>query len=203
MTRRFLHGAMTVAVVAALGGVLSLPAQAAVVGIYAYPQAGQDQEQQSRDEFECSQWASRETGFDPMQTPPPASSGYAYQPPPPPPPTSGEPKGTFGIGSRSYSEGGLLQDAAIGGALGAVGGAIAGDAGEGALLGAGASLLFGGVQRLAEGEKQQAQQQQPAAQYQPPPPAYDTQAQQSYQRGLGEFRKAYGACMSSRQYTVR
>lgn len=196
--KRVTRSAAKLTLTLALGAAVS-PVLAAVAGIYAYPQAGQPQDLQARDEFECSQWAGRETGFDPLQPPPAAQGQYAYVPPPPPPQQSQQ-QGTFGIGARPYSEGGVLQDAAIGGALGALGGAIAGDAGKGAALGAGASLLFGGLQRLNAGEKQQYQQQ---PQYQPPPPSYDSAASYQYNQRLGEFRKAYGACMSARRYTVR
>jgi hypothetical protein len=36
-----------------------------VVTVYAYPLHGQTPEQQDRDHYECSQWATQQTGFDP------------------------------------------------------------------------------------------------------------------------------------------
>ncbi|HYL01987.1 MAG TPA: glycine zipper 2TM domain-containing protein [Steroidobacteraceae bacterium] len=33
--------------------------------VYAYPMHGQDAQQQDRDHYECSQWATQQTGFDP------------------------------------------------------------------------------------------------------------------------------------------
>ena len=54
-------------------------------GVFAYPTGGQDQQQQSKDQFECHQWSVQQSGFDPtvpaqqqasQQTaPPPSSSG--------------------------------------------------------------------------------------------------------------------------------
>ena len=57
-------------------------------GVFAYPTGGQDQQQQSKDQFECHQWSVQQSGFDPtvpqqqpqvaQQTaPPPDSSGGA------------------------------------------------------------------------------------------------------------------------------
>jgi hypothetical protein len=196
---------LSAAIVAAicLAGAATSSVAAEVAGLYAYPRSGQDQNQQSRDEFDCSQWAQQQTGFNPYQTPPPASTAYAPPPPPPPPPQQ-QSKGVLGIGSRDYKDGGLIQDGAIGAGLGAVGGAIAGDAGQGAALGAVASVLFGGVQRLSQNDsdttnQQQYYQQQQQAQYQQQQPPPDVQ----YNQHLDNFRRAYGACMGGRGYEVR
>ena len=34
---------------------------------YVYPSKGQSKEQQEKDRFECTEWASKETGFNPMK----------------------------------------------------------------------------------------------------------------------------------------
>ena len=201
MNRHRLTTFSTAAVIAAcLAGAADNSAAAQVAGLYAYPRSGQDQNLQARDEFDCSQWAQQQTGFNPYQTPP--ATSYAYAPPPPPPPPQQQSKGVMGIGSRDYKDGGIIQDGAIGAGLGAVGGAIAGDAGQGAALGAVASVLFGGVQRLSQNDSdssnQQYYQQQQQAQYQQAPPP-DVE----YNQRLDNFRRAYSACMGGRGYEVR
>jgi len=91
--------------------------------LYVYPSAGQSQEQQDRDRYECHDWAVSQTGFDPTRPPPPGA-------PPPPPPRANALRGAVG-----------------GAALGAIGGAIGGNAGTGAAIGAGAGALVGEVRR--------------------------------------------------------
>ncbi len=67
-------------------GVAVVHAQAG--GAYAYPNAGQSEQLQSQDRFECHQWSVSQTGFDPSTAPPlaisspqpPPGSGYSGQP---------------------------------------------------------------------------------------------------------------------------
>jgi len=178
---------------------------AAQQGAYAYPNAGQDEAQQSKDRYECHQWAVTQSGFDPTtasplpaQPVPPPSQGYSDQPPP----QQGG-SGILGIGNGGmFQGGGMLGDAATGAALGAAGGAIAGDAGQGAAIGAVASTLFGALNRAnsqpapqprqADNDYYYRQQQAQAAQ------AYNQRMQLS-----GEYNRAFGACMSARNYTVQ
>jgi hypothetical protein len=47
---------------------------------FIYPDRGQSQAQQDQDKYQCSQWASQQTGFDPT-VPPPIPQASA--PPPP------------------------------------------------------------------------------------------------------------------------
>ena len=110
-----------------------------------YPAKGQSQEQQQKDEFECYQWAVKQSGFDPSK-PQQASA----------PPPQGQPQG------------GAIKGAAGGAALGAIGGAIAGDAGKGAAIGAATGGAFGAMRRAEsrrrmEREDQSYEQQQQAA----------------------------------------
>ena len=105
-----------------------------------YPGAGQSMDQQARDESDCRNWATQQTGVYPNQAPP-AYYGNSYQQP-------------------------VLGGAARGAALGAVGGAIAGDAGKGAAIGAGMGATAGLIRRN-QARRQEAQiNQQAAAQYQ-------------------------------------
>ena len=103
---------------------LAAPAAAPLAqDVYAYPNQGQSQEQQEKDQFECFNWAKQQSGFDPMAAPT----------------TSAPPPQEQGTGP------GLLGGAAIGGGAGAIGGAIAGSAGKGAAIGAGIGGLLGGL----------------------------------------------------------
>lgn len=97
--------------------------EASAQDLYAYPTKGQSQAQQEQDEFQCYNWAKRQTGFDPMQVP------QAGAPPPQ--------KDKGGIG--------ILGGAAGGGALGAIGGLIAGKPGTGAAIGAATGGILGGL----------------------------------------------------------
>jgi predicted lipid-binding transport protein (Tim44 family) len=117
--------------------------------VYAYPNKGQSQEQQQKDQFECFNWSKQQSGFDPMVAP------TANAPPP-----QGQSTGP-----------GLLGGAAVGAGAGAIGGAISGgNAGKGAAIGAGIGGLLGGLRSNSQKNKnQQARQdweRQQANQYQ-------------------------------------
>ena len=121
-------------------------------GAFVYPKAGQSEQQQSQDRYECHQWAVSQTGFDPSTAPPiasaPPAGAYAQQAPPQQQRSGG---GFLGIGNGGMLQGsGVVGDAATGAALGAAGGAIAGDAGKGAAIGAVASTLFGAFNRATD-----------------------------------------------------
>ncbi len=123
---------------------LSVPA-----GVYAsgdlivYPNSGQDQAQQDKDNYECYGWAKNQSGFDPMAAP------TASEPPPQ------QEAAVGGVGR------GALRGAAIGGII--VGS-------DGAKTGAAAGAVMGGMRRADHNRKQAQQQQQweqeQAAQYQ-------------------------------------
>lgn len=145
---------------------------------FVYPTKGQSLEQQKKDESECYQWAKQQTGFDPLQTPPQASA---------PPPQKGS-KGP-----------GMLEGAIIGGAGGAGIGALTSPsskrgsrAGKGALIGAGAGALLGHMAKERRTEKEQQQSDQ------------WTQSQMdAYNQSRDAFKRAYGACLEGRGYTVK
>jgi hypothetical protein len=95
---------------------------------FVYPQKGQSQSQQSKDEAECRTWAKGQSGVNPDVPPTPAQ-----------------------LGSHAR---GAAGGAARGAALGAAVGAIGGDAGKGA----GAGAVVGGVAgRRGSKRAQQAQ----------------------------------------------
>ncbi len=105
-----------------------------------YPAKGQSAQQQKKDEAECAQWATQNTGIDPSKPRQTASA--------PPPPTTATGT-TPGAGAR-------------GAARGAVVGGIVGDAGAGAAAGAMAGRAQSRRQNAAQ--QQQATQQAQATQ---------------------------------------
>jgi predicted lipid-binding transport protein (Tim44 family) len=117
--------------------------------VFAYPNKGQSQEQQQKDQFECYNWSKQQSGFDPMVAP----TASAPQP-------------------QDKSTGpGLLGGAAVGAGAGAIGGVISGGkAGKGAAIGAGIGGLLGGLRSNSQKNKnKQARQdweRQQASQYQ-------------------------------------
>ena len=164
-------------------------AQGIGAGVYAYPNAGQSEEQVQKDTYYCHNWAVSQTGFDPTRN-------YA----PPPSYSSSPPPGSSGyFGSGETGQGGVARDAAGGAALGAIGGAIAGNAGKGAAIGALAGGLFGGAKRSNRKYEEQRWHEQQAYQ--------QSQQQAAYQQQInamsGNYRQAYGVCMSSRNYAVQ
>jgi Glycine zipper len=106
-----------------------------------YPSAGQSMDQQARDETDCRNWATQQTGVYPYQAPP------TY----------------YGDTSQGMP---VAGGAARGAALGAIGGAIAGDAGKGAAIGAGVGAGAGLIRKNRERRQQAQVNDQAMAQYQ-------------------------------------
>jgi hypothetical protein len=146
----------------------------ASLGLYVYPGAGQDAAKQGTDENECYAWARQQTGIDPTAPPKPVEAAEA-------------PKG------------GAVKGAARGAAKGAVVGEISDerhvgdegslDAGEGAAAGAVAGAARGRRAQKKAGKQAEAQAQQAAK-------TQDTQAKDT-------FKKAWGACLEGRGYSVK
>ena len=193
----------------ALLALLTISASASSQQVYAYPNAGQSQEQQSRDRFECHQWSTTQSGFDPSTAAPlPARTA------PPPDPRQGyadrpqqrqqQSGGLLGIGNGGFFEGGgMIGDAATGAALGAAGGALAGDAGEGAAIGALASTVFGAFSRSTKpAPAPQPQQYNQGYQQQQQQQSQIDLAYQERAERIGEYNRAFGACMAARDYTI-
>lgn len=108
--------------------------------------------------------------------------------------------GFLGIGNGGMLPGsGVMGDAATGAALGAAGGAIAGNAGQGAAIGAVASTLFGALNRATDKPAPPPQPQ--ANPYQQQQQAAAAQADQRLQM-TSYYNRAFGTCMSARNYTV-
>ena len=146
------------------------------VTVYAYPQQGQTPEQLDRDRYECSTWATQQSGFNPSapNVPPHERVQVVGGPPP---------------GS------GVAVGAITGGILGA---AVSRprDAGAGLLLGA---LLGGaigaGAEASADANAQAAADANVNAHMQ-------AQAAQ-IERKASDYRRALGACLEGRGYCIK
>jgi hypothetical protein len=149
--------------------------RAPITQVYFYPKEGQTKEQQSRDHYECYNWAMQQTGFDPSQSSIPPERRVKVVPMPPP-----------------------GHDTAILAIAGAVLGAlIAGPrhAGAGALIGAGSGAVAGAV---SDATRQQYAQQMEEA-YANRDQALDTR----YEGKARDFRRAMSACLEGRGYSVQ
>jgi hypothetical protein len=143
--------------------------------IYFYPKEGQTVEQQSRDHYECYNWAVQQTGFDPNQSSIPPEQRVKVVPMPPP-----------------------GHDTAVLAITGAVLGAlIAGPrhAGAGALIGAGSGAIAGAASDASR--QQYAQQMQEA--YVNRDQALDAR----YEAKASDFRRAMSTCLEGRGYSVQ
>jgi len=107
-----------------------------------YPAKGQSPDQQKKDEYECHQWAVKQSGFDPTKPPAPAAAAPA--------PATTATGTTPGAGVRGAARGAV------------VGEVVGGDAGAGAAAGAVAARGQSRRQNAAQ-QQQAAQQEQQAA----------------------------------------
>jgi outer membrane lipoprotein SlyB len=149
--------------------------KAPMTQVYFYPKEGQTTEQQSRDHYECYNWAVQQTGFDPSQSSIPPEQRVKVVPMPPP-----------------------GHDTAVLAITGAVLGAlIAGPrhAGAGALIGAGSGAVAGAV---SDASRQQYAQQMEEA-YVNRDQALDAR----YEGKASDFRRAMSACLEGRGYSVQ
>ena len=143
------------------------------IGMFIYPAEGQSPEQQAADEAACTQWAEAQTGL-------------VLQP--------GE-VDTQAAGEAAQQEaadatqGAAVAGAARGAVAGVAIGAIAGDGGTGAAIGATAGAIAG---------RRAKKQVEAEAGY-----AGAAQAQAASQAAIDEFKKAAGACLGGRGYTVQ
>ncbi|HEY8051638.1 MAG TPA: glycine zipper 2TM domain-containing protein [Steroidobacteraceae bacterium] len=187
-TQTLRRAAATAAVVASLatllsGCVVSAPRPAPLppppppapppnTEVYAYPMHGQLPEQQDRDHYECSQWATQQTGFDPSAPGiPPHERVQVVSSAPPP-----------GTGT----------------AIGAIAGAVIGaaisprwQAAPGALAGAVVGGAIGNASDAAN-----AQQTRTVV-------VSDRRAAAAQEQQAARYRRALGACLDGRGYSVK
>lgn len=153
---------------------------AATMNVYAFPQASQNAEKQSKDESDCYAWATSNTGSDPFAL----SKQQAQQ--------------------QQQTEQQVQQARARGqgaGARGAAGGAMAGavigeiandDAGQGAAWGAAVGAVSARRRAKEQSEAAASQAQQSGA-----------QKQQATAQQIENFKKAFSVCLEGKQYLVK
>jgi hypothetical protein len=149
--------------------------KARITQLYFYPKAGQSQERQSRDHYECYNWAVKQTHFDPSQSQVPPVQRVRVVPMPPP-----------------------GHDTAVLAVAGAVLGALIGGprhAGEGALIGAAGGAFTGAVSDVSR--QQYAQQMEEAY------AGRDRSLEVQYHAKELDFRRAMSACLEGRGYSVQ
>jgi len=151
--------------------------------VYAAPTRGQTPQQQDRDHYECAQWATQQTGFDPSRPlPAPAQPGRIRVVPSGPAPGSG-----------------VLAGAATGAIIGA---AVSNPwhQGPGALIGMVAGAMLGGAAETAQNN----QAQQVAAQANAEAASSAQYARDAnVDAQAANYRRALGACLDARGYSVR
>ncbi len=111
---------------------------------YVYPQKGQSDEQQKKDEYDCHSWAVKQTGFDPTQAAQAPQQQAAQQP-------------------AGAQPGSGVRGAARGAVAGAAIGSLDGEAGKGAGVGAAAGAVAARGQSRRQAQQHQAQAQQQAS----------------------------------------
>jgi hypothetical protein len=140
--------------------------------VFAYPQHGQTPEQQERDHFECSTWATQQTGFNPSAPGVPPQQRVQV--------VSGGPPS--GVGT------------AIGAATGAIFGAAVSNSwqrGAGALAGA---VVGGAIGNAAD--QSNAQQTRTVV-------VQDRRGLAFQDQQVANYRRAIGACLDARGYSVQ
>lgn len=151
------------------------PAERPNTDVYAYPQQNQPAEQQDRDRFECHEWAVQQTSFDPSAPGVPPHDQVRV--------VSGPPPGT---GTAIGAVAGALLGAAVSGPR---------DAGAGALFGALAGGAVGSASDAANASNAQAQAQAYRAQ--------DARQSALMEQKASNYRRAVGACLEARGYSVK
>ncbi len=107
-----------------------------------YPAEGQSTDQQMRDQLECYNWATQQTGWDPFKAYDKlVEQGYAAKQ------------------TAEEAQGGLVRGAARGALVGLAVGAIAGDAGKGAAIGAASGGIAGGMRSRRQRQSAEADAQ--------------------------------------------
>ena len=148
---------------------------AAITQVYFYPQAGQTTKQQSRDHYECYNWAIDQTGFDPSVSSIPTEQRVRVVPMPQP-----------GHDTVVMSIAGAVLGALIAGPR---------HAGQGALIGAAGGAVAGAASDISRQESARQLEEAYANHNQ----ARDLQ----YERKALDFRRAMSACLEGRSYSVQ
>ena len=161
---------------------------ASSIGVFVFPAENQTTEQQAQDEATCYQWAAGQTGTDPQAI---AQQQAANQQQ-----AQADQQAAQQAG-KDAGKGAGARGAVRGAAAGAIVGEIASDdAGKGATYGAAAGAISG--RRQAKQAQAQAQSQAQAQ-----ATAQAEQREAATQEQMTNFKKAFGACLEGKQYTVK
>ena len=153
---------------------------ASTMDVYVFPADGQEPSQQSKDEAECYEWATGNTGVDPF-----ALADQEQQ--------NQQQAEADMQAAQSAGQGAGARGAVRGAAAGALIGEVANDdASEGAAWGAAAGAVHG--RRSARRAQQQAQQE--AA-------AQAEQREQATAQELQNFKNAFSVCLEAKKYMVK
>ena len=143
-----------------------------VTQVYAYPLHGQTAEQQDRDHYECSTWATQQTGFDPSAPGVPPHDRVQVV-------SAGPPPGT---------------NTAIGAVAGAIIGAAIAPRWQAAPAALAGAVVGGAIGSSADAANAQATRQVVVT---------DRRAAAEQERQAGNYRRAIGACLDARGYSVK
>lgn len=146
-----------------------------VARVYAYPLHGQTPQQQDRDSYECSQWATQQTGFDPSAPGVPPHDRVVVQ--------SGPPPGT---------------NTAIGAVTGALLGAIIAPRWQAAPAAFAGAVVGGAIGSSADAANAatNAQNANAAA-------MANQRAAATQEHNAANYRRALSACLDGRGYSVK
>jgi hypothetical protein len=143
------------------------------LGLFVYPAKGQTKDVQAKDEQACYAWAQQQTGITLVAGTPNTEAAGK----------------AAGAKADEATQGAAVVGAAKGAVVGVAIGAIAGDAGTGAAIGAVAGAAGG--RRAKKKAVAQAEQQGAA------------QASAANTQQVDTFKKALGACLEGKGYTVK
>ena len=153
---------------------------AATMDVYAFPQAGQAADKQSKDEADCYSWATSNTGSDPFAL----SKQQAQQQQQTQQQVQQAKAGAQGAGAKGFAGGAVT---------GAVIGEIASDdAGKGAAWGAALGTVAARRRAKEQSDAAASQAQQSGA-----------QKQQATAGQIENFKKAFSVCLEGKQYLVK
>jgi hypothetical protein len=149
------------------------PAPPPVAQVYAYPLHGQTAEQQDRDRYECSSWATQQTGFDPSAPGVPPHDRVQVVS------AGGPPPGT---------------NTAIGAVAGAILGAVIAPRWQAAPAALAGAVVGGAIGSTADAANAQATRQVVVT---------DRRAVAAQEQQAANYRRAIGACLDARGYSVK
>lgn len=153
---------------------------ASTINVYVFPSDGQDASQQSRDESECYNWATTNTGSDPFALQKQAASAQQQTQQQ----VAAAQRGAQGAGAR-----GALGGAATGALIGAIADE---DKSEAAAWGAALGAI--GNRRHAHQRSEQAAAAATSS---------GAATQQATAEQMDNFKKAFSVCLESKKYMVK